>query len=228
MSAWLHLRWMRDTPGNSLIAVRGKRGGWKRELDDRRATRTTNLIERGRQREKGRERRWKLEERTVEKGGEKERERESYSQLCFERSRNTVSLSLFLSFVPLHVHLPPPSFSTRIPPLLVPLSLPPFATCATASNGSNAPASQHGPAPSPCITVSPRSSRSSRVARGTQLPITRLHGPKKREPAILYQRFPRSSSLPPCAASTRCPSARHCRLLPPRSGSRSRSRVERI
>lgn len=75
MSAWLHLRWMRDTPGNSLIAVRGKRGGWKRELDDRRATRTTNLIERERQREKGRERRWKLEERTVEKGGEKEREK---------------------------------------------------------------------------------------------------------------------------------------------------------
>lgn len=98
MSAWLHLRWMRDTPGNSLIAVRGKRGGWKRELDDRRATRTTNLIERERQREKGRERRWKLEERTVEKGGEKEREKAilSYASSAPE----TPYLSLSLSLVP--------------------------------------------------------------------------------------------------------------------------------
>ena len=124
----------------------------------------------------------------MEKG---EGERESYSQLCFERSRNTPYLSLSLS--PLHVHLPPSRPAS--PPPLSSLSLLPFATCATASNGSNAPASQHGPAPSPCITVSPRSSRSSRVAPGIQLPITRLHGPKKRELGILCQRFPLSMSL---------------------------------
>lgn len=124
----------------------------------------------------------------MEKG---EGERESYSQLCFERSRNTPYLSLSLS--PLHVHLPPSRPAS--PPPLSSLSLLPFATCATASNGSNAPASQHGPAPSPCITVSPRSSRSSRVAPGIQLPITRLHGAKKRELGILCQRFPLSMSL---------------------------------
>lgn len=124
----------------------------------------------------------------MEKG---EGERESYSQLCFERSRNTPYLSLSLS--PLHVHLPPSRPAS--PPPLSSLSLLPFATCATASNGSNAPASQHGPAPSPCITVSPRSSRSSRVAPGIQLPITRLHGAKKRELEILCQRFPLSMSL---------------------------------
>lgn len=178
MSAWLHLRWMRDTPGNSLIAVRGKRGGWKRELDDRRATRTTNLIEREGQRE--RERRWKLESEK----GEGEREREGYSQLCFERSRNTSCLSL--SFVPLHLLHPPP------PPR--PAISSPFRDVCNRFERLERPREPtRASAFSACITVSPRSSRSSRVARGIQLPITRLHGPKKRELGMLCQRFPRSS-----------------------------------
>lgn len=119
---------------------------------------------------------------------EKEREKAilSYASSAPETHRISLSLS------PLHVHLPP---SRPASPPLSSLSLLPFATCATASNGSNAPASQHGPAPSPCITVSPRSSRSSRVAPGIQLPITRLHGAKKRELGILCQRFPLSMSL---------------------------------
>lgn len=153
----------------------------ERELDDRRATRTANLIERERQREMAKAReRWKRE---------KEREKAilSYASSAPETHRISLSLSLHSTFIFLLLD--------QHPPPLCSLSLLPFATCATASNGSNAPASQHGPAPSPCITVSPRSSRSSRVAPGIQLPITRLHGPKKRELGILCQRFPLSMSL---------------------------------
>lgn len=50
--------------------------------------------------------------------------------------------------------LPSPSASPDPrSPIPLPLSLP-FATCAAASKRSNAPASQHGPAPPSCITVS--------------------------------------------------------------------------
>lgn len=153
----------------------------ERELDDRRATRTANLIERERQRE-----RW----RRLENGGKgRRRERKLFSAMLRALQKHTVSLSLSLHSTFIFLLL------DQHPPPLCSLSLLPFATCATASNGSNAPASQHGPAPSPCITVSPRSSRSSRVAPGIQLPITRLHGAKKRELGILCQRFPLSMSL---------------------------------
>ena len=181
MSAWLHLRWMRDTPGNSLIAVRGKRGGWKRESWMTAARQGRRILSKEKDRE-----RW----RRLENGGKgRRRERKLFSAMLRALQKHTVSLSLSLHSTFIFLLL------DQHPPPLCSLSLLPFATCATASNGSNAPASQHGPAPSPCITVSPRSSRSSRVAPGIQLPITRLHGAKKRELGILCQRFPLSMSL---------------------------------
>lgn len=116
------------------------------------------------------------------KGRRREREREGYSQLCFERSRNTSCLSL--SFVPLHL-LHPPS-----PPR--PAISSPFRDVCNRFERLERPREPtRASAFSACITVSPRSSRSSRVARGIQLPITRLHGPKKRELGMLC--FPRSS-----------------------------------
>lgn len=121
MSAWLHLRWMRDTPGNSLIAVRGKRGGWKREswMTAARQGRRILSKERDREREMAKAReRWKRE---------KEREKAilSYASSAPETHRISLSLSLHSTFIFLLLdqHPLPPSprylfsLSRRVQPL---------------------------------------------------------------------------------------------------------------
>lgn len=107
-------------------------------------------------------RRWDLEKDDMEKVKERENVIRC-SQRCFERSRiHQNSLSVSPRSFAEHATLHSPTYSLSVsvsvsitsnPILFVPLSLP-FATCARASKRSNAPASQHGPAPSSCITVS--------------------------------------------------------------------------
>lgn len=90
----------------------------ERELDDRRATRTANLIERERQRE-----RW----RRLENGGKgRRRERKLFSAMLRALQKHTVSLSLSLHstfiFLLLDQHPPPSprylfSLSRRVQPL---------------------------------------------------------------------------------------------------------------
>lgn len=84
----------------------------ERELDDRRATRTANLIERERQRE-----RW----RRLENGGKgRRRERKLFSAMLRALQKHTVSLSLSLS-----TPRSSSSFSTSIPsPPLLAISSP--------------------------------------------------------------------------------------------------------
>lgn len=112
MSAWLHLRWMRDTPGNSLIAVRGKRGGWKRESWMTAARQGRRILSKEKDRE-----RW----RRLENGGKgRRRERKLFSAMLRALQKHTVSLSLSLS-----TPRSSSSFSTSIPsPPLLAISSP--------------------------------------------------------------------------------------------------------